>query len=160
MADERRLPELARSLRSLGAPGEPASEAAHDAIFAPLLDARARAAGATTDIMLAALRGDALSARIEALAVDAAVRWVEQPAMVRAVTAQTSEIMEPLRDDLLALDQAATTARDDDAGWNGWVAQLRKVFATADVACQALARLIAEHTPANAERVERRQKKR
>ncbi|NUO95869.1 MAG: hypothetical protein HOQ14_15400, partial [Gemmatimonadaceae bacterium] len=37
------LPELARSLRSFGAPRDAAGDAAHEAIFAPLLEARARA---------------------------------------------------------------------------------------------------------------------
>lgn len=137
------LPELARSLRSLGAPRDAASESAHAAIFPPLLDARARAVGSSVDAVLSALRGDALSARIEAAAVDAALQGIAQPAVSRALTAQTSELMEPLRADLLTLDAFADAARVDDAGWNAWVAQLRRVFFTADVACQSLASLLA-----------------
>jgi hypothetical protein len=143
MPDTPVLPELTRSLRSFGAQRDAAGEAAHAAIFRPLLDARARAADAPLDTVLAAFRGDALSARIEAQAVDAAVQGVDQPAHVRALTAQTSELIEPLRTALLALDGASVAARADSAGWDGWVAQLKRVFTIADVACQALARLLA-----------------
>lgn len=136
------LPELARSLRSLGAQRDTASESSHSAIFLPLLDARARAAGAPLDIVLSTLRGDALSARIEANAVDAAVAGVDQPARVRALSAQTSELMEPLRRELLTLDSASDAARSDAPGWEAWVGQLKRVFVAADVACQALAVLL------------------
>ncbi len=74
MPDTPLLPELARSLRSLGAQRDASAEAAHVAIFLPLLDARAHAAGASKESVLAALHGDALAARIEAQAVDAAVQ--------------------------------------------------------------------------------------
>lgn len=136
------LPELARSLRSLGAPRDAAAEAAHAAIFPPLLDARARAKGSSVDAVLSALRGDALSARIEAAAVDAAVHGVTQPAVSRALSAQAGELMEPLRQELLRLDAAAEAARDAGEGWRAWVAQLKRVFFAADVACQSLARLL------------------
>ena len=144
MPDAPILPELARSLRSLGAQHDAAAEAAHAAIFLPLLDARARAAGASMEAVLAALRGDALSARVEAGAVDAAVQGVDQPAQARALSALTGELMEPLRAALLSLDALAPAARDDATGWDAWVAQLRRVFVSADVACQALARLLAD----------------
>ena len=143
MPDVPMLPELARSLRSLGTERDAAADAAHDAIFPPLLDARARAAGASKQSVLAALHGDALSARIEAQAVDAAVQGIEQPALTRALTAQTAELMAPLRAALLALDLGAHSALHDDRGWDAWVAQLRAVFARADVACQLLAKLLA-----------------
>ena len=143
MPDAPHLPELARSLRSLGETRSGAAEAAHAAIFLPLLDARTRAVGAPLDAVLAALRGDALSARIEARAVDAAVHGVEQPARVRALSAQASELMEPLRAALLELDLLAPAAHDVPGEWDAWVAQLRRVFSSADVACQGLVRLIA-----------------
>ena len=143
MPDAPLLPELARSLRSLGAHRDAAAEAAHAAIFLPLLDARARASRASKESVLSALRGDALAARIEALAVDAAVQGIEQPALARALSAQSVELVEPLRVSLLALDRAAEPALTDDAGWDAWVAKLRAVFLSADVACQALARLLA-----------------
>ena len=144
MPDAPPLPELARSLRSLGAQGDLATEAAHSAIFLPLLHARARAAGASMDVVLAALRGDALSARIEAQAVDAAVHGVEQPPRVRALSAEIGELLEPLRAALLALDVLAPAARDEATGWEAWTTQLRRVFASADVACRGLARVLAD----------------
>ena len=137
------LPELARSLRSLGALRDGSSDAAHAAVFIPLLEARARAEGGSADVVLAALRGDALAARIEAQALDAAVHGVDVPSRARALSALTGELMEPLRAELLSLDAAALEARDDDASWQRWVAQLKRVFAAADVACQALAWLLA-----------------
>ena len=143
MPDAPLLPELARSLRSLGAQRDAATDAAHAAIFQPLLDARARATGERKESVLAALRGNALSARIEAQAVDAAVQGVELPARARALTELTNELIEPLRVALLELDHRAGDAVDDTAGWDAWVAQLRAVFANADVACQALAKLLA-----------------
>ena len=146
MPDARELPELARSLRSLGALGDGPADAAHCAIFVPLLEARARAAGASVEEMLSALRGDALSARIEAFAVDAAVQGIDQPALARALTAQAEELMEPLRTVLLELDVLVADAREGGPGWDAWVAQLRRVFAAADVACRDLARLLASRT--------------
>jgi hypothetical protein len=146
MPDAPNLPELARSLRSLGAQRDACAESAHAAIFLPLLDARARAAGKSTNVVLAALRGDALSARIEARAVDAAVQGIEQPARVRAISAQTAELVEPLRGALLGLDELAPAAREDSVAWDAWVAQLRRVFAIADVACQALTQLLADRS--------------
>ncbi|MEO8333886.1 MAG: hypothetical protein ABI664_02875 [bacterium] len=143
MPDAPLLPELARSLRSLGAQRDACAEASHAAIFIPLLHARSRAAEGSKATVLAALRGSALAARIEAQAVDAAVQGIEQPALARALTAQSGELMEPLHRALVSLDEAAESALDTDAAWEGWVSRLRAVFATADVACQALARLIA-----------------
>ncbi|MEO5817390.1 MAG: hypothetical protein ABIT20_19130 [Gemmatimonadaceae bacterium] len=143
MPDAPLLPELARSLRSLGAQRDASTEAAHAAIFVPLLDARARAAGSSKETALAALRGNALAARIEAQAVDAAVQGIEQAALARALTAQSSELMEPLHRALVALDESASAALDSDAAWDEWVARLRAVFTRADVACQALSKLIA-----------------
>ncbi len=143
MAEAPVLPELARSLRALGHQPNPASEAAHAAIFAPLLDARTSAAGASAEVVLSAMRGSALVARIEANAVDAAVDGVEDPARVRALTAQTAELMAPLRAALVALDERSESAAQGDAGWDAWIAQLRAAFSAADTACSALSRLIA-----------------
>ncbi|CAN5174651.1 hypothetical protein BH09GEM1_BH09GEM1_38360 [soil metagenome] len=142
MADAPLLPELARSLRSLGHQPNAATQAAHAAIFTPLLDARTHAAGASADVVLAALRGAALIARIEANAVDAAVQGIEELPRVRALTAQTSELTAPLRAALVALDELAPAAAEDAAGWDAWITQLRTAFAAADTACSALAMLI------------------
>jgi hypothetical protein len=144
MADTPVLPELARSLRSLGHQPNAASEAAHAAIFTPLLDARTSAADGSVDVILAAIRGAALIARIEANAVDAAVQGVEELPRVRALTAQTSELTSPLRAALVALDERAAAAAENSGGWDAWIAQLRLAFAAADTACAALSRLILE----------------
>ena len=144
MADSPVLPELARSLRSLGHQPNAATEAAHAAIFTPLLEARTRAAGAPAEAVLGAMRGSALIARIEANAVDAAVHGVEEPARVRALTAQTTELMVPLRAALVELDTRAPAAASDGDGWHAWIAQLRAAFTAADTACSALSRLITD----------------
>ena len=143
MADMPLLPELARSLRSLGHQPNAATEAAHAAIFTPLLEARTRATDTSADVVLSAIRGSALIARIEANAVDAAVHGVEEPASIRALTAQTDELMAPLRAALVELDERAPGATADAAGWDAWIAQLRIAFTAADTACSALSRLIA-----------------
>jgi hypothetical protein len=140
------LPELARSLRSLGAHRDAAADAAHASIFVPLLEARARAGAGSLDKLLAALKGEVLSARIEGLAIAAATQGVTDPARVRALTARAGELLEPLEASLLLLDARAAHVRSDDAAWESWVAQLRAVFLCADSACAALARLIAQRT--------------
>ena len=137
------LPELGRSLRALGAPRDAAGDAAHSAIFLPLLEARTRAANASPAEVLGALRGNALSARIEANVVDAAVHAIEDPRRARALSAQTTELIAPLRAALLELDTLSSAARDDDTAWEAWIAQLRRVFGAADDACQSLSRLLA-----------------
>jgi hypothetical protein len=148
------LPELARSLRVLGTPRDAAAEAAHAAVFAPLLGARARASRGSVAGALAALHGQELMARIESLARGAAETGGADAARARARVAQTAEILDPLRAAFAELDRlgaevapgAAATAPE----WERWVAQLRRVFAAADVACGNLAILLAStpETPA------------
>jgi hypothetical protein len=141
------LPELARSLRAFGAPRDAAGEAAHSAVFAPLLDARARATTGDVEVALSALRGEALGVRIEARVADAAESGEPDPARARARGARARELLEPLRQDLRALDALAATARGSGAEspeWRGWVDQLKRVFASADDACRAIARLLSE----------------
>jgi hypothetical protein len=142
MPDTPLLPELGRSLHSLGVQRDAAGEAAQSAIFLPLLDARARA-GFSRDSALRALRGATLSTRIQTQAVGAAVQGIAQPARVRSLTAHAEEAIEPLRAALQALDEAADGARDGAERWDGWVSQLRRVYVAADVCCESLARLIA-----------------
>lgn len=141
------LPELARSLRTFGAPRDAAGEAAHAAIFIPLLDARARAASGDVEDALAALRGQALSVRIGSRAAEAAVAGEADPARARARAAGARELLEPLRTELASLDALATSAHGStptSAEWQAWVGQLRRVFVSADDACRALARLLGE----------------
>ena len=147
MPDHLLLPELARSLRAFGAPRDSSGEAAHAAIFAPLLDARARATTGDAEVALSALRGEALGIRIEARVADAAESGESDPPRARARGARAHALIEPLRQDLRALDALAARARTggpESTEWQAWVAQLRRVFASADDACRALARLLAE----------------
>lgn len=141
------LPELARSLRAFGAPRDAATEAAHSAVFVPLLDARARATTGDVEEALSALRGEALGVRIDARVIDAAEAGEREPARARARGARARELTEPLRKELRALDLLAVHARGTSPAsreWESWVAQLRRVFSSADDACRALARLLAE----------------
>jgi hypothetical protein len=143
------LPELVRSLRSLGRPSDASAEAAHAAVFAPLLDARARATEGDAADALAAFRGAALAARIESLARAAATDGQPDPALGRARVAATREQLEPLRGALSELDALAGAAgRDGPASeaWRRWLDQLRLVFTAADAACDAIARLLADRT--------------
>jgi hypothetical protein len=150
------LPELARSLRSFGAPRDAVGDAAHDAIFAPLLEARARAELGDVEAALSALRGAPLATRIAARVAQAAAVGEPEPARARARSARASELIEPLAAELAALDPLAAAARGgetDAPTWQAWVAQLRRVFASADDACRALTRLLAEPSaPARAAR--------
>ncbi|MES2178440.1 MAG: hypothetical protein V4550_11330 [Gemmatimonadota bacterium] len=145
MPDAPLLPELMRSLRSLGAHRDPCSEAAHGAIFIPLLEARARAT-ASKRAVFAALKGASLAGRIEPQVIAAAIQGVEQPARIRALTAHAREIFEPLQAALAALDAAAPGAAESDQQWAEWLTALRRVFTVADLSCQELARLIAERS--------------
>lgn len=143
MPDDRALPELVRSLRSLGAVRSDAEVIAHDAIFPPLLHARARAANAPRANVLAALRGDALAARIEACVVDAAVGNIVNAAHARARTAEATDLIQPLRTALIALDAIAVSVSDGGEEWDAWVGQLRRVFVAADTVAQNLAVMLA-----------------
>jgi hypothetical protein len=139
------LPELARSLRSFGAPRDDASEAAHAAIFAPLLDARARAGLGDVEAALSALRGESLAVRIGARVSETAAAGQVDPARGRARAARACEMIEPLVRELGVLDTLAAKARGgsaESAAWNAWVEQLRRVFASADDACRAVASLL------------------
>jgi hypothetical protein len=141
------LPELARSLRSFGAPRDAASDAAHAAIFVPLLEARARAGLGDVEAALSALRGETLAVRIAARVSEAASVGQGEPARARARAARASETLEPMLAALADLDTLAANARGgsaDSPAWNAWVMQLRRVFASADDACRAVARILAE----------------
>jgi len=150
MPEEAGLPELARSLRALGAPHGAAAESAHAAVFGPLLDARALAATRGIDGAVAAFRGQALAARIVARAADAARDGQIDPARARARAACAREALEPLRDALYALDALAPSLAGNMAVSHAsaatrWTAQLARTFRLADEACVALARVLAEH---------------
>lgn len=142
MPEESALPELARSLRTLGAAHGAAAESAHAAVFGPLLDARARAAVSGLDGALAAFRGQALAARIMSRAAEAARASEADAARARARVARARDALEPLRDALHVLDALASP---ETPGAAAWTTQLARVFRIADEACVALARVLGEH---------------
>ena len=141
------LPELARSLRSLGAARDPATEAAHDAIFAPLIAARVRAARAEGRDVVHSFHGATLLESIERGVNGAAAAGTESPAFARARSAAARDAIEPLRAALRSLDEraaAAEAAGADSPEWARWIEALRLTFASADEACSHLARVLAE----------------
>jgi hypothetical protein len=146
MPDDHGFPELARSLRSLGAARDAESQAAHDAIFTPLIDARVRAAHAGARDVVGIFRGATLADEIERGVVEAAVAGAEPAALARARAASARELIEPLRAALALLDDRATAAERTGPGsqeWNTWLFELRRAFGAADDACSHLARLLA-----------------
>jgi len=141
------LPELARSLRSLGAARDPATEAAHDAIFAPLIAARVRAARAEGRDVVHSFHGAALLEAIERGVSGAAAAGTESPALARARSAAARDAIEPLRSALGSLDERAAAAAAGGAQspeWDRWIQALRLMFTAADEACGHLARVLAE----------------
>jgi hypothetical protein len=153
MPDEARLPELARSLRTFGAAHGAAAEAAHAAIFGPLLDARALAATRGFEGAMSAFRGQALAARIISRAGDAARENQADAARARARVARAREALEPLGEALRTLDTLLPASGGDARGdtmlaATKWMAQLARTFRIADEACVALTRVLAEHDDA------------
>jgi len=148
MPEEARLPELARSLRTFGSAHGAAAEAAHAAIFGPLLDARALASTRGFEGAVAVFRGQALAARILARAAEAARDGEADAARARARAACAREALEPLRDALRVLDtMLPPLAGDSDgavAAAAAWTAHLARTFRIADEACVALTRVLAE----------------
>jgi hypothetical protein len=149
MPEEARLPELARSLRTFGAAHGAAAEAAHSAIFGPLLDARALAATRGFEDAVTVFRGQALAARIVARAAEAAREGEADAARARARVARAREALEPLRNALSALDTmlpspVADVGDDSATAAAAWTAHLARTFRIADEACVALARVLAE----------------
>jgi hypothetical protein len=138
------FPELARSLRTLGASRTPCQEEAHTAVFGPLLDARGRAGNDSLEKALAALKGAALFARIETSSVSAISRGIKSPPTARALSADVREMLQPLARACSAMDEAAKHARESGDGLEGWIAALRAVFRNADSACESLARMLTE----------------
>ena len=142
------LPELARSLRSLGAARDPATEAAHDAIFAPLIAARVRAARAEGRDVVHSFHGATLLEAIERGVNAAAAAGTEHPAFARARSAAAS------RRDRAAPGGAPIPRRQrqpprrrrvaQSPEWDHWIEALRLTFAAADEACGHLARVLAE----------------
>jgi hypothetical protein len=131
------LPELTLSLRSLGsARGGTSARAEQGQFFGPLLEARRRAATATSGAeVLAAFSvarlGTSLDETLRALAVQ---RFPDRPPARRAFEAELSDDAQPLYAALRALREATPasgSAIAEDA-WLRWLAALRATFDAAD----------------------------
>ena len=134
-------------MRSLGAARDAATQAAHDAIFAPLIAARVRASHAEGGDVVHSIRGATLADQIEKGAKAAAAAGTVHPAMARARSASARDVLEPLRQALSALDAgaaAAVTAGPGSVEWDDWLGALRRAFGAADDACGKLAAILAE----------------
>jgi hypothetical protein len=141
------LPELARSLRSLGAARDQATQAAHDAIFAPLIAARVRASRSEGRDVVHAFPGASLGEQIERAVMAAATLGTTHPSVARARSARARDVLSPLRAALVALDEqgrAAAAASPGSESWEAWVESLRRTFAAADDVCGPLANVLAE----------------
>ncbi len=132
------MPELMRGLRSLGsrrgAPG-----AAHDAWFAPLLNARRTVEGVSDpQRQLALLDAAGIARAMEAaLAEIAALERPGNAAAQRAVEAALEEAAEGLFIALERLGLAGERLRGSSpdtvlADWRRWIGALREVYAAAD----------------------------
>lgn len=133
-----RLPELARSLRTLGSRrGLPGSD--HDRFFRPFLLARQRLEEGRT--LEERLQGaDAIALRMEIERVAAAFARERHPQSApdrRALHAELEDLAEPLLDALERLDARADAVRSAEdvvriARWRRWSAALADVFLRAD----------------------------
>jgi hypothetical protein len=150
------LPELMRSLRSVGSRrGPPNDNAAasdeQDRFFASLLEARKAAALAISrSQIVGAFEARRLTAAISATVRGyAADRFGARASARRAFEAELFEIIEPLRDALQELGTLADPVRSSpstivaDAQWDPWLAQLRVVFHLADSSWPALRQALA-----------------
>jgi hypothetical protein len=141
------LPELARSLRSLGAARDAATQAAHDAIFPPLIAARVRASRAEGRDVVHAFNGASLGEQIERAVTAAAMLGTTQPSVARARSARAKDLLAPLHAAFARLDERGREAAAASPGsepWEAWVDSLKRAFAAADEVCSQLARVLAE----------------
>jgi hypothetical protein len=137
------LPELTLSLRSLGSGrGAASARAEQGQFFAPLLDARRRAASATStpDVLAAfsvARLGTALDETLRALA---AQRFPDRPPARRAFEAELVDAAQPLYAALRTLREetpASGSPVGEDA-WLRWLGALRATFDAADRAWRSI----------------------
>ena len=137
----RSIPEVTRTLRAFGSSrgllkrAESASD--QQKFFAPLLEARRQADGASeAPGVLAAFNAASLAqASAQAIREFAAERFAEPGPERRALEAVLTDLAEPLIISLHALSDAAERANasiDDLHLWRQWSAQLRATFEVAD----------------------------
>jgi hypothetical protein len=143
------IPELTRALRGLGGAAE-AARAAHDILFAPLLDARRAAEAARTpNERLSAFDAAGLQRAVErSIALIASSRHGDSPPHRRALEAMLLEEAEALLERLGQIGEAAdrvrtSAASDRFAAWREWVAAVRGAFAAADRAWSPTTRVLA-----------------
>jgi len=144
------LPELLLSLRSFGStrrmPNDSAVLADQERFFAPLLAGRRSAAQAVSrPQVVAAFDARRMTAMIDATVRGfAADRFAKGAPGLRAFEAELFEILEPLRESLLALRYLAegvpsgAESTEQYEQWTLWLAQLRVVFRVADASWPAL----------------------
>lgn len=144
------LPELMLSLRSLGStrrmPNDAAALEDQERFFAPLLAGRRGAAQAVSrPQVVAAFDARRMTAMIDAtVRAFAADRFAKGAPALRAFEAELFEIVEPLRESLLALRYlaegvpAGAESAEQYERWTLWLAQLRVVFRVADASWPAL----------------------
>ncbi|MEP6493173.1 MAG: hypothetical protein ABJF01_10885 [bacterium] len=136
------LPELTRALRAFGSRrGSRAVRVSgpseQQRFFAPLLEARRQAVGATSasgaiNAFDPAALAKAMEAAIQAFAVERC--GAEGPAR-RALEAELVDLSEPLEiafERLRVAGERANTNLDDLRAWRGWSAELRTTFEVAD----------------------------
>jgi hypothetical protein len=142
------IPELTRALRGLGGAAA-AAGAAHDILFAPLLDARRAAEGcwAPNERMMA-FDAPALRRAVErAIGLVASSRHPSSAPHRRALEAILLEEADPLFETLGRLETAAAGVRASDesrrfAAWREWVAAARRAFEAADRAWHPITRAL------------------
>jgi len=144
------MPELTRGLRALGSlRGMPGS--AHDAWFAPLLNARRTIEGVSdplrqVELLDAPRLADSMRAVIAELA---AIRAPTDAPAQRAIEAVLEEHAEPLFAAIARMALAADALRGSAldtrlSDWRRWVHTVREVFAAADESWGRAARLLAK----------------
>jgi DNA anti-recombination protein RmuC len=167
------LPELTLSLRSFGSRrGQPDGDAARavgqdqERFFAPLLDARRRAAEAhAADEVLSAFDARRLTAALDAaVRTFAAERSAGRAAAQRALEAELLEIIEPLRSALQQLREESEqllersrheAGQDAGARWSAWLERLRLIFRIADATWQPLADVLTRVPTSSGQRAKR-----
>lgn len=145
------MPELMRGLRAFGLTRVPATgpddplAAAHDAWFAPLLDARRAVQGVSDPLrQLALLDGATLSTHMQQVLIDLSRTLTSQPAEQRALEAVMEDEAAPLFEALTRMTMAGEALRGSAmdsqlAEWRRWVEKVRWVFAAADDAWEQIA---------------------
>lgn len=135
------LPELTLSLRSLGS-GRSKATAEQGRFFTPLLEARRRAAGATSisDVLAAFSVARLGSALEETLRAFAAERFPDRAPARRAFEAELVDGAHPLFAALRVLRDSSPPANApvSKEAWRRWLDALRATFESADRAWRAI----------------------